>query len=293
MLPGITHIPLSTLRRPRQKTPRRWMRTVAWYMLCIFLMAVFSGPFVWMVSSSLKPQNEIFNARIALISPNMSFATYRDIFETTPFARWMLNSFIVSTSVTLVALLLHSMAGYALARLQFPGRKTLFTLIISTLMIPSTVILIPLALLVKSFGWLNTYWALIIPAIPNAFGIFWLRQFFLGMPGDLEDAARIDGASRAGVFWHIALPLARPVLSSLAVFFFLANWDAYLWPLVVANKEEMRVVQVGITTFTKQYGTQWHYIMAASVVSIMPTLLLFFVLQRNIVESVKMTGLKG
>jgi len=293
MLPVVTDKPLPVSRRLRPRTPRKWLEVAGWYALCISLVAAFSGPFLWMVSSSLKPQNEIFDARVTLISPNMSLDTYREIFETTPFARWMLNSFIVSTSVTLVALLLHSMAGYALARLEFPGRRAMFTFTISTLMIPGTVILIPLALLVKALGWFNTYWALIIPAIPNAFGIFWLRQFFLGMPRDLEDAARIDGASRAGVFWYIALPLARPILASLAVFFFLANWDAYLWPLIVANNEEMRVVQVGITTFTKQYGTLWHFIMAASVISIVPTLLLFFVLQRHIVESVKMAGLKG
>jgi multiple sugar transport system permease protein len=134
---------------------------------------------------------------------------------------------------------------------------------------------------------------LIIPAIPHAFGIFWLRQFFLGIPHELEDAARIDGASRIGVFFYVALPLAKPVLASLSVFFFLANWDAFLWPLIVANRPEMRMVQVGIQSFTGEHGNDWELIMAASVISILPTLALFFGLQRFIVESVKMTGLKG
>jgi len=193
----------------------------------------------------------------------------------------------------LVALLLHAMAGYALARLTFPGRNLIFVGIISTLMIPFYTILIPLSLLVKELGWFNTYLALIVPAIPHAFGIFWLRQFFLGIPGELEDAARIDGASRVGVFFRIALPLARPVLAALSVFFFLANWDSFLWPLIAANKQEMRVVQVGIQSFTGERGIAWHLIMAASVVAILPTLFLFFTLQRFIVQSAKLSGLKG
>jgi len=195
--------------------------------------------------------------------------------------------------VTLVALLFHAMAGYALARLEFPGRNVMFIGIISTLMIPFYTILIPLALLIKKLNWFNTYWALIVPAIPHAFGIFWLRQFFLGIPQDLEDAARLDGTSRIGIFFHIALPLARPVLAALGVFFFLANWDAFLWPLIATNKPEMRVVQIGIQSFTGEHGSAWNLIMAASVVAVLPTLSLFFGLQRFIVASVKMSGLKG
>jgi multiple sugar transport system permease protein len=160
-------------------------------------------------------------------------------------------------------------------------------------MIPFYTILIPLVLLVKWLGWLNTYWALIVPAIPHAFGIFWMRQFFLGMPAELEEAARVDGASRVRVFFAIALPLARPIMAALAVFFFLANWDAFLWPLVAANKEEMRVVQVGISSFVGEHGSAWNLIMAGSTIAILPTLILFFSLQRFIVRSVKMTGLKG
>jgi multiple sugar transport system permease protein len=160
-------------------------------------------------------------------------------------------------------------------------------------MIPFYTILIPLALLVRELGWINTYLAVIIPAIPHAFGIFWLRQFFLGLPVELEEAARIDGASRIVIFFRIALPLARPVLAALSVFFFLANWDAFLWPLVAANEPEMRMVQVGIQSFTGEHGNAWELIMAASVVAILPTLILFFGLQRFIVASVKMTGLKG
>ncbi len=275
------------------KTPRQVLGVGVWYVIAIVLGIVFAGPFIWMLSSSLKPANEIFANPPILISPNFSLKNFEEVFRQAPFERYMFNSFLVASTVTVVALILHAMAGYALARLEFPGRRLIFIGIISTLMIPFYTILIPLALLVKQLGWLNTYWALIIPAIPHAFGIFWLRQFFLGVPQDLEDAARIDGASRIGVFIHVALPLARPVMAALAVFFFLANWDSFLWPLVAANRQDMRMVQVGIQSFTGEHGNAWEQIMAASVVAIIPTLLLFFGLQRFIVESVKMTGLKG
>ena len=276
-----------------RKSVSQYAGAWVYYTIAIGLAVIFAGPFLWMLSSSLKPPNEIFASPPTLISSNFSFDNYVEVFRQAPFARYMLNSFIVAITVTVVALFLHSLAGYALARLEFPGKRLMFLLILATLMVPFYTILIPLAMLVRDLGWINTYWALIIPAIPHAFGIFWLRQFFLGIPGELEEAARIDGASRLGVFFFVALPLAKPVLASLSVFFFLANWDAFLWPLVVANAPDMRVVQLGIQSFTGEHGNAWHLIMAASVVSIIPTLILFFGLQRYIVESVKMTGLKG
>jgi multiple sugar transport system permease protein len=276
-----------------QKTPRQIAGIVLWYAICLVLVIVFAGPFIWMILSAFKPPNEIFANPPVIISPNFTFENFRQVFQQAPFERYMFNSFYVATTVTLIALLFHAMAGYALARLEFPGRNVMFIGIISTLMIPFYTILIPLAMLIKKLNWFNTYWALIVPAIPHAFGIFWLRQFFLGIPQDLEDAARLDGTSRIGIFYHIALPLARPVLAALGVFFFLANWDAFLWPLVAANKPEMRVVQIGIQSFTGEHGSAWNLIMAASVVAVLPTLALFFGLQRFIVASVKMSGLKG
>jgi multiple sugar transport system permease protein len=274
-------------------TPVQMLGGGVYYLICILLAIVFAGPFVWMLSSALKPASEIFANPPILISPNSSLTNFQEVFEQAPFERYMFNSFFVAATVTLVALLLHAMAGYALARLEFPGKRVVFVGILATLMIPFYTILIPLALLVRDLGWLNTYLALIVPAIPHAFGIFWLRQFFLGLPSELEDAARIDGASRMGIFFRVALPLARPVLAALAVFFFLANWDAFLWPLVAANEEDMRMVQVGIQSFTGEHGSAWELIMAASVIAVLPTLVLFFGLQRFIVASVKLTGLKG
>jgi multiple sugar transport system permease protein len=264
-----------------------------WYAAALLLALVFAVPFLWMFLSALKPANEIFVNPPILISSHYSLANFGRVFQQAPFGRYLFNSFMVSAVVTVAGLIFHSMSGYALARLEFPGRNFLFIGILSTLMVPFYTILIPLAVIVRHLGWMNTYWALIIPAIPHAFGIFWLRQFFLGLPRDLEDAARIDGASRVGIFLFVALPLARPVLAALAVFFFLANWDAFLWPLIATSRPEMRVVQVGIQAYTGEHGNAWELIMAASLIAILPTLFLFFLLQRFIVASARMTGLKG
>lgn len=272
---------------------RNLLLTSAHYTILFVLAIVFAGPFLWMLSSAFKPASEIFASPPVWISPNATVENFQEVFRQAPFGLYMFNSFFVATTVTVIALLLHAMAGYALARLDFPGKRVIFVGILSTLMIPFYSILIPLALLMRELGWINTYWALIVPMIPHAFGIFWLRQFFLGLPTELEEAARIDGASRIGIFFRIALPLARPVLAALSVFFFLANWDAFLWPLVAANEPDMRMVQVGIQSFTGEHGNAWELIMAASVIAVLPTLILFFALQRFIVDSVKMTGLKG
>ena len=184
--------------------------TGVWYFFAILCALIFAIPFLWMLSSALKPAAEVFVNPPILISPHASLDNFMKVFQQAPFGRYMFNSFFVSSIVTLAGLIFHSMSGYALARLDFPGKSIIFIGIISTLMIPFYTILIPLAIMMRQFGWINTYGALIIPAIPHAFGIFWLRQFFLGIPRDLENSARIDGASRIGVFLHIALPLAKP-----------------------------------------------------------------------------------
>ena len=165
--------------------------------------------------------------------------------------------------------------------------------ILSTLMVPFTVIVVPLFIIVDWLGWVDTYWGLIVPMIPHAFGIFLLRQFYLSLPRELEEAAIVDGASLMRVYWSIVLPLSRPILSALGIFFFLANWNNFLWPLVVTQSQDLWVVQLGIQQFTGEHGTQYQLIMAASTLAALPTLLLFFVLQRRLVEGIKLTGLKG
>jgi multiple sugar transport system permease protein len=263
------------------------------YALALIALVIYGGPLLWMVSSALKSQPEVLASPPVLVPDELHWSNFVDVFQQVPFARYMLNSAFVATVVTLVSLLFHSMAAYSLARLDYPGRNMIFISILATLMIPFTVILIPLFIVVDFIGWVDSYWGLIVPMIPHAFGIFLLRQFYLGLPRDLEEAAIVDGASLVKVYSRIVLPLSRPIMAALGIFFFLANWNRFLWPLIVTHDRDLYVVQLGMQQFTGERGTQYHLIMAASTVAVLPTLILFFVLQRRLIEGIKLTGLKG
>jgi multiple sugar transport system permease protein len=267
---------------------RAGVRAVFVTLVVICLLTVF--PLIWMVSSAFKPGEDVYSLSIVPESPTLD--NFRYVFTELPFPRYMFNSFFVSLTVTLIALFFHSMAAYALARLRFPGRELIFRLIFATLLVSLPVILVPLFVLVRSMGMLNSYAGLIIPAIFHAFGIFLLRQFYLGIPDELEEAAILDGAGYWRVYANIILPLSRPILAALAVFFFLANWNSFLWPLTITTDQNLWVVQTGIASFQTQYSSAQNYIMAASVVVAMPTMLLFFIFQRQLVESIKTSGFK-
>ncbi len=275
-----------------KKSPIRPTRIVL-YLLAVLAIVVLAGPLVWMVSSSLKTEADSLAAPPPLIPDPIRWQNYVDVFTQVPFARYLLNSFFVATVVTVVALLFHSMAAYSLARLNYPGRNLIFLAILATLMVPFTAIVVPLFIVIDAFGWVDTYKALIIPMIPHAFGIFLLRQFYLSLPRDLEEAAIVDGASLVQVYWRIILPLSRPILAALGIFFFLANWNNFLWPLIVTQSQDKWVIQLGIQQFTGEHSTQFNLTMAASTVAALPTLILFFVLQRRLVEGIKLTGLKA
>jgi multiple sugar transport system permease protein len=205
----------------------------------------------------------------------------------------MLNSALVATVVTVVALLFHSMAAYSLARLRFPGRDAIFLAILTTLMVPFTVIVVPLFIIVDWLGWVDTYQGLIIPQAFTAFGVFLLRQFFLAIPRELEDAARVDGATRFGCFWRIILPLSGPALATLAVFAFLFHWNHLLWPLVVSNSDATKPVVVGLRDFQGQYGTDWNLLMAAAAIATIPTIIVYLLAQRWFVQGITMSGFGG
>jgi multiple sugar transport system permease protein len=271
---------------PRPRRARRgWgVRQVVAFVVALIAIA----PILVLVVSAFRPAADIFTAGVPkhFTVDNFTQAVNGQ------FGRYLLNSLLVSVVITVVALWFHSMAGYALARLRFPGRGILFGAIISTLLVSLPVILVPTFLLVKELGLLDSYAGLIIPGIFNAFGIFWLRQFYLGIPKELEEAARVDGCGWFGVWWHVAVPLSRPVLASLAVLFFLTNWNAYLWPLTILSDTSLWTVQVGIASLQSQYSGSYNLIMAASLVVAVPTIVLFAVFQRQIVDSFKNAGLK-
>lgn len=260
------------------------------FVLTAALALLTVSPLAWMVSSAFKDSGSAFSTELIPSHPTMANFVY--VFTNVPFVHYLLNSFFVAGIVTVVALFFHSMAGYALARLNFPGRDFIFLSIFATLLVSLPVIIVPLFLLVKYLGMLNSYAGLIIPSIFNAFGIFLLRQFYLGTPPELEEAAIVDGCGYWRVYWHVMLPLARPTLAALAVFFFLANWNAFLWPLIITTDPQLWMVQVAIASFSGQHGNAWSYVMAASTVAALPTVILFLIFQRQLVESIKTTGSK-
>lgn len=286
---------LSTDERRVAASSRRRRATLGatvTYAICAVVAVITLAPFAWMILGSLKTAAEASQYPPSLLPKTFAWSNYRDVFTSVPFLRYILNSFFVASSVTLIALLFHSMAAYSLARLRYPGRNALFVIMIATLMVPFSITLIPSFIIVRSLGWLDTYWALIVPAIFNAFGIFLLRQFYLGLPEELEEAALLDGDTPAGIFLHIALPLSRPILATLAVFFWLANWNNYLWPLIVTQSPKMRVIQIGVASFAGEHSTQWQLIMAGSTIAAVPGLILYLFMQRYLIEGIKLSGLK-
>lgn len=275
-------------------------RQAARYLILSVIAVFFLVPFLWMFLASFKPQLEIFQYIYpltwkTLIPQTWTMENYTELLalDPFPFTRYLGNSIFVAVSVTIGSLIVNSMAAYAFAKLDFPGRNALFILFLSTVVIPFEVLAIPLYLEMRTFGWVNTYQALIIPWIANAAGIFLLRQFFLDIPSELIDAARIDGCSHLSAFRRVVIPNAVPALITFAIIRFQASWDAFFWPLIVAPNPEKRVVQVAIATFTTEVQTEWGLTFAASTLATLPIILVFLFLQRYYVQSVMMSGLKG
>lgn len=282
---------MSQINRPLgARTFTRYTRKTILFIITAVFAVLTVFPLLWMLSSAFKGPAEVNNTNLIPVAP--TFANFTYVFTQVPFLSYMLNSFIVAGTVTVVALLFHSMAAYALAKLKFPGRDVIFLAIFSTFLVSLPVILVPLFILIKNLGMLNSYAGLIVPALFNAFGIFLLRQFYLSIPNELSEAAILDGCSYWQTYWHLILPLSRPIMAALAVFFFLTNWNSFLWPLTITTDASLWMVQIGIANFQSQYSATWNYIMAASTIAALPTLVLFFIFQRQLVESIKSSGLK-
>jgi multiple sugar transport system permease protein len=250
-------------------------------------------PFLWMISTSLKTDGQVLVYPPAWIPNPVAWGNYAAVLKLVPFGHFLMNTTIVAVTVTILELITSSFAAYAFARLRFPGRDKLFLLYLGTLMIPGQVTIIPNFLVISWLGWVDTYAALIIPAAFSAFGTFLLRQFFLSIPPELEQAARMDGCSYFGIYRHIILPLSGPALATLAVFAFMTQWNAFLWPLIVTNKETMRTLTVGIRYFGDDAPGQFNYLMSGTVMSLIPILVLFLLLQRYFVRGIALTGMGG
>jgi multiple sugar transport system permease protein len=263
---------------------------LALYLAGVILAFMAIAPLFWMLSMALKPSSEVFDTNLIPRRPTLNSFVY--VFTQVDFARYLLNTLFVSAAVTIVALIFHSMAAYALARLRFPGRDAIFLTMFATFLISQPVIIVPLFILARALHMLDSYAGLIIPSIFNAFGIFLLRQFYLAIPRELEEAALIDGAGYFRIWLSIILPLSRPIMSALAILFFLANWNSFLWPLTITSNPDLWMVQVAIASFRQQYNGSWNYVMAASTVVALPTIVIFVIFQKRIIESIKTTGIK-
>lgn len=250
-------------------------------------------PFVWMVSTSLKAPHEIFTYPPVWLPRPPVWENYRQAVSVMPFGRFYLNSLIVAVGVTVLQLLTSSLAAFAFARLRFRGREAIFLLYLATLMIPFQVTMIPNFILMRFLGWFDSYQALILPPAFSAFSTFLMRQFFLGIPRELDDAARLDGASSFRIWWQIILPLSGPVVAALTIFTFLNSWNDFLWPLVITNSLEMRTLPVGLTAFQGQYKVEWHLLMAGSVIAILPVLVVYVIGQKSFVQGITLSGLGG
>ena len=250
-------------------------------------------PVYVLVLCALKEPTSIFELSLLPKLSQIRLENFSEVFERIEFGRYMLNSFIVAFSVTIVALLFHSMAGFAFSHMRFRGKNAIFVGIMITAAIPFSVIMIPLFIIVRSMGIANSLLALILPMIPHAYGIFLYRQFFAGIPHELYEAAMIDGASYSRTLFQVFFPMAIPVTISMAVAFFLTNWNNYLWPLVVIHDRNLWVVQLAITSFKESYSSAWNLIFAASLMASIPIILLFVFLQRYFISSVKLAGIKG
>lgn len=278
------------------RTRRRMRPATMFQLAAAILVAIFAlFPLLWLFTGGFKTQTEASTGAFWPSHPTLDNFVF--IFTQVPFLRYLINSFFISIVVTAVALLFHSMAAYALARLRFRGRDTIFMLVFATLLVTAPVILVPLFVVVRELHMLNNYAGLIVPALFNAFGIFLLRQYYITIPKELEEAAIVDGCGYWRVYWNMILPLSRPILAALTVFFFLANWNAFVWPLIVLADDKYFTVQVGLQLLQDQVtlggGSNWSYLLAGCTLTALPTMILFFFLQRRLVESIKTSGLKG
>jgi multiple sugar transport system permease protein len=281
-------------RPPRRTSPRRTAGQVVLYVVLSLVTLLIVLPLVWIVLTSFKTDSDAIQNPFSVFPTPWSIDAYVTLSSgQQPIFRWFLNSLLAATLQTAIILVTASAAAYALARLEFWGKKIVFGAIIATLLVPPVIFLIPNYLIVQNLGWLDTIWAISIPGAASAFGVFFLRQFFIGLPVEIEEAARIDGAGDFRIFLQIVVPLARPALATLAVLSFLANWNDFLWPVYVLLSPENLTLQPGLAQLQGAYSTHFAIVMAGAVIASIPVLILFSIAQRHIVDSVASSGVKG
>ena len=266
---------------------------VALFTVLVIVSIFMLFPFVWMLCTSLKPEADVVTWPPRLFPRRITFEAYKTIWHQIPFLRFFLNTIVFAGGVTLSSLIFDSFSAYAFARLDFPGKNALFTLILITLMVPFHVVMIPVFSLLHKLDWINTYAGLMIPRASSAFGIFFLRQFFRGIPRELEDAAFVDGANVWWIYSKIILPLSKPALATLAVFHFMFNWNDFLWPLIVTTSVNMRTLPTGLALFMGKHVVEYAILMAGVVLALLPVTIAYLSAQQHFVRGIALTGLKG
>lgn len=247
-------------------------------------------PFAWMVATSFKTGKDIFN--LSLVPHPPTTENYAKLFDSSSFPRWFLNSIICGTIVTFSVLFFDSLVGFTFAKYQFRGKKLIFTMILSTMMIPTEMLVIPWYIMSNRLGWVDSYWGIVFPGIMSGFGTFLMRQFFRGLPDDLLDAGRIDGLHEFKIFWSVCMPLVTSALSALAIFSFIGNWNAFLWPLIICNQMEMYTLPVGLSFFNGEFQTDWGMVMTGASVATIPVLIIYIFFQHQIIAGITLTGVK-
>jgi multiple sugar transport system permease protein len=282
---------------------RNWLGGPWWLYLLLLLGGLcMIVPFLWMLSTSFKPNPEIYTT--SLIPKHPTFANYINVLEKTHFPRWFLNSLIIALVTTLSVAFFDSLTGFVLAKYNFPGKRAIFIMILSTLMVPTEMLVLPWYLMSVNNHWVRGdvtgigdyaagYWSIMFPGLMSGFGVFLMRQFFESLPDDLFDAARIDGVSEFGLYWRIALPSVRPAIAALCIFTFLGNWNAFLWPLIITNADTLRTIPVGISFFSSDVGSAYDLIMASASLATLPVVIVFAIFQRQIIRGIALTGLKS
>ncbi|MAU12991.1 MAG: sugar ABC transporter permease [Anaerolineaceae bacterium] len=288
----------SVFKEPSRQTVRSrrgWGYRALSYAVLTILGLTMLIPFLWMISTSFKPLSEILIPRFMPIEPTLD--NYRYVLTETELPRWYLNSIIVALISTISVAFFDSLAGYVFAKYRFPGKRIIFVVFLSSLMVPTEMLIIPWFIMsanpVVGGTWIDTYWGIAFPGVITAAGIFLMRQFMQGVPDELLDAARIDGVNEFGLFWRVAVPLSLPAIGALCIFNFLGNWNAFIWPLIITSQREMMTLPVGLQFFSTESGSDWHLIMTGASLSVVPLLIVVIIFQRYIIEGIALTGLKG
>lgn len=268
--------------------------TVVLHILLAIGAFIMAAPFVWMVLTSLKDNTQVFRVPPTWLPNPVLWSNYPQSLQVLPFDLAYVNSTYIAVIVVVVVLITSSMAGYSFARIRFPGRNLLFILFLATLMVPFQLTIIPLFIIMRDIGWLDTHLALIVPAsLFSAFGVFLMRQFIMGIPIELEEAAIVDGAGRWTLFWRVVFPLLRAPLAALGIFTFIGQWNSFFYPLIFLSSPDLFTVQLLLNQFRGEYATQWTLVMAASVIAVGPILVVYILLQKQIIEGIATTGLKS